>query len=88
MSVSFCKNLLIFIVILYSGSVFAQGNADHIGLNDFLVNWKTDRAPRGCLIQTGISGDTIFISSFHIDDSRAMLERSQLSMVSPELPEL
>jgi len=34
--------------------ISAQGNADHNGLNDLLVNWKTDCAKRGCLMQTEV----------------------------------
>jgi hypothetical protein len=54
MPVSLCKMLVVLFLALFSGSVFAQSNADHNGLNDLLVNWKTDCAPRGCLMWTEV----------------------------------
>jgi hypothetical protein len=47
-----CKILVALAV--FSGSVFAQSNADHSGFNDLQVNWKTDCAPRGCLMLTQV----------------------------------
>lgn len=47
-----CRMLVV--LALFSGSVFAQSNASHNGLNDLLVNWKTDCAPRGCLMRTEV----------------------------------
>ena len=47
-----CRMLVV--LVLFSESVFAQSNADHKGLNDLLVNWKTDCAPRGCLMRTEV----------------------------------
>ncbi len=47
-----CKILVALAV--FSGSVFAQSNADHSGFNDVQVNWKTDCAPRGCLMLTQV----------------------------------
>ena len=46
--------LVVLFLAVFSGSVFAQSNADHNGLGDLLVNWKTDCAPRGCLMQTEV----------------------------------
>ena len=46
--------LVVLFLAVFSGSVFAQSSADHNGLNDLLVNWKTDCAPRGCLTQTEV----------------------------------
>ena len=45
---------MLVVLALFSGSVFAQSNASHNGLNDLLVNWKTDCAPRGCLMRTEV----------------------------------
>jgi hypothetical protein len=45
---------MLVVLVLFSESVFAQSNADHKGLNDLLVNWKTDCAPRGCLMRTEV----------------------------------
>jgi hypothetical protein len=57
--VSLCGMVVLFLA-LFSGPVLAQNNADHNGLNDLMVSWKTDCAPRGCLMQTevlrGVSG--------------------------------
>jgi len=49
---SFCK--LLVVLAVFSGSVFAQSNADHNDFNDLQVNWKTDCAPRGCLMLTQV----------------------------------
>ena len=46
--------LVVLYLALFSGSVFAQNNADHSDLNDLQVNWKTDCAPRGCLMLTQV----------------------------------
>lgn len=54
MPVSLYKMLVVLFLALFSQSVFAQGNADHNGLNDLMVSWKTDCAPRGCLMQTEV----------------------------------
>jgi hypothetical protein len=43
---------VVLFLAVFSGSVFAQSNANHSGFNDLPVNWKTDCAPRGCLMQT------------------------------------
>lgn len=51
---SLCRMLVVLFFAVFSGSVFAQSNADHNGLNDLLVNWKTDCAPRGCLMRTEV----------------------------------
>lgn len=47
-----CRMLVV--LALFSGSVFAQSDAGHSGLNDLLVNWKTGCAPRGCLMRTEV----------------------------------
>lgn len=47
-----CRMLVI--LALFSGLSFAQSDAGHNGLNDLLVNWKTDCAPRGCLMRTEV----------------------------------
>jgi len=54
MPVSLCGMLVVLFLALFSGPVFAQNNANHNGLNDLLVNWKTDCEPRGCLMQTEV----------------------------------
>ena len=43
-----CEILVVFALALFCGQPFAQSNAAHNGLNDLLVSWKTDCAPRGC----------------------------------------
>jgi hypothetical protein len=50
MRVSLCRVLVV--LVLFSGLSFAQNNLGHNGLGDLQVNWKTDCAPRGCLMQT------------------------------------
>jgi hypothetical protein len=52
MPVSFCRMLVV--LVLFSGLSFAQNNLGHSGLDDLQVNWKTDCAPRGCLMQTEV----------------------------------
>ena len=52
MPMSLCRMLVV--LVLFSGLSFAQNNLGHNGLDDLLVNWKTDCAPRGCLMQTEV----------------------------------
>lgn len=49
---SLCRMLVV--VVLFSGRSFVQNNLGHNGLDDLQVNWKTDCAPRGCLMQTEV----------------------------------
>ncbi len=49
-----CRMLMVLFLVLFSGSVFAQSNVGHNGLNDLLVTWKTDCVPRGCLMQAEV----------------------------------
>lgn len=45
---------MLVVLVLFSGLPFAQNNLGHNGLDDLQVNWKTDCAPRGCLMQTEV----------------------------------
>jgi hypothetical protein len=49
-----CEMLVVFALALFCGQPFAQNNADHAGWSDLPVNWKTDCAPRGCLMHTDV----------------------------------
>ncbi len=42
--------MMVVVLLVFSGSVLAQSNAGRNGLND----WKTECAPRGCLMQTEV----------------------------------
>ncbi len=52
MRVSLCRMLVV--LVFFSGRSFAQNSLGHNGLDDLQVNWKTDCAPRGCLMQTEV----------------------------------
>lgn len=45
---------MLVVLVLFSGLSFAQSNADHSGLSDLQVNWKTECATRGCLMWTEV----------------------------------
>jgi len=54
MPVPFYRMLGVLFLVVFSGSICAQSSADFNGLNNLQVNWKTDCAPRGCLMQAEV----------------------------------
>ena len=54
MPVFLCGTWAVLFLGLIIGPAFSQNNTDHNGLNDLLVNWKTDCATRGCLMRTEV----------------------------------
>src|SRR5260370_35883716 len=54
MSMPVCRMLAVFFLVLFSGPVFAQNNAVHADWSDLPVSWKTDCAPRGCLMHADV----------------------------------
>ncbi len=49
-----CEMLIVFALALFCGQLFAQSNADHADLSAPPVRWKTDCAPRGCLLHADV----------------------------------
>lgn len=54
MPMPLCGMLAVFFLVLFSGPVFAQNNAVHADWGDLPVRWKTDCAPRGCLMHADV----------------------------------
>lgn len=49
-----CEMLIVFALALFCGLLFAQNNADHADWSAPPVRWKTDCAPRGCLMHADV----------------------------------
>lgn len=49
-----CEMLIVFALALFCGQLFAQNNADHADWSAPPVRWRTDCAPRGCLMHADV----------------------------------
>ena len=54
MAVRRCQLLVVFASALFCGQQFAHNNGDQANWSDLPVSWKTDCAPRGCLMQAEV----------------------------------